>query len=530
MTTESQGHSGQLQRRPLGDLLRLLEARGMLRRMPSASAFSGETQVRGVALDSRAVEPGTLFVAVPGARSDGHDFAEQAAAAGAVAVIGERAIGGLHLPQLLVHDARAALALSSAWLHDFPSRSMRVIGVTGTDGKTSTSFMLRAALEACGEPTGLLSTVTVIAGGQVIGGSRATTPEAPVLQAALAAMRDAGDRYAIVESTSHGLAQQRVGEVAYDVAVLTNLSHEHLEFHRTFEAYKAAKRSLFERLAVSVANLDKGIGKWAIVNRDDDAGAEFAAAAESVGARVIGYGNDPAAEVHATRLSEPAGGLVVGLRTPRWSGDLRLRMAGRFNAHNALAAMAVGEALGLDPDGMRSGLQGMLGVPGRMERIEQGQPFTVIVDYAHTPDSLAKVLDNLAPMAAAGGGGLVCVFGSAGERDTLKRPMMGRLAGERCRLVVLTDEDPRGEDRDQILEDIAEGAREAGKREGQDLRLEPDRRGAIRLAFESAREGDVVVLCGKGHEASIEMAGRALPWNEAAVAREVLAELGYGVE
>jgi UDP-N-acetylmuramoyl-L-alanyl-D-glutamate--2,6-diaminopimelate ligase len=234
--------------------------------------------------------------------------------------------------------------------------------------------------------------------------------------------------------------------------------------------------------------------------------------------------------VHATRLSDSAGGLVVGLRTPRWSGDLRLRMAGRFNAHNALAAMAVGEALGLDPDGMRSGLEGMLGVPGRMERIEQDQPFTVVVDYAHTPDSLAKVLDNLAPMAAAGGGGLICVFGSAGERDTLKRPMMGRAAGERCRLVVLTDEDPRGEDRGQILEDIAEGAREAGKREGQDLRLEPDRRAAIRLAFESARKGDVVVLCGKGHEASIEMAGRALPWNEAATAREVLAELGYGVE
>jgi UDP-N-acetylmuramoyl-L-alanyl-D-glutamate--2,6-diaminopimelate ligase len=512
----------------LGALVRLLEARGLLRTALPVGGVEGDLEITAVALDSRAVGQGSLFVAIRGGRADGHDFAAAAVAGGAVAVVAEHALAGLGVPQLLVSDSRAALALAAAWLHDFPSRSLAVVGITGTDGKTSTAFMVRAMLEACDQPTGLLSTVTVIAGGEVIGGSRATTPEAPELQHALARMLEAGDQFAVVESTSHGLAQQRVGEVAYDVGVLTNLTHEHLEFHRTFEAYKAAKRSLFDRLAVSESNPDKGLGKWAVINRDDPAAPEFADAAERAGARVIGYAVDQPAEVRATRVGEGAGGLVLGVRTERWGADLRLRMAGRFNAYNALAALAVGEALGLEPRRMRDGIEGLAGVPGRMQAIDAGQPFRVIVDYAHTPDSLAKVLDNLAPLAAATGGGLVCVFGSAGERDRLKRPMMGAAAGERCRMIVLTDEDPRGEDRLTILRQIAAGAREVGKREGHDMRLVPDRRSAIRLAFENAREHDVVVLCGKGHERTIEMADGALAWDEAQVAREVLAELGYG--
>jgi UDP-N-acetylmuramoyl-L-alanyl-D-glutamate--2,6-diaminopimelate ligase len=512
----------------LGELIRLLEGRGLLRSVLPVSAAGADISVAGVTLDSRAVVPGTLFAAIPGARHDGRDFAPQAVAAGAPAIIAEQAVGGIGVPQLLVADARAAVALAAAWVNDFPSRSLGVVGVTGTDGKTSTAYLLRSVLEASGHPTGLVSTVSVIAGGQVIGGSRATTPEAPELQAELAAMRDAGDGWAVVESTSHGLAQRRVGEVAYDVAVLTNVTHEHLEFHRTYEAYKAAKRSLFERLAVSEANPDKGFGKWAIVNLDDAVAADFARAAEQAGARVIGYGSDGAAEVRATRVAESADGLIVGIHTPRWQADVRLQLAGRFNAANALAVVAVGEALALEPEAVRGGLEALAGVPGRMERVDAGQPFTVIVDYAHTPEALTRVLDNLAPLAATTGGGLVCVFGSAGERDTLKRPMMGRVAGERCRLVVVTDEDPRGEDRLAILEEIAAGAREMGKHDGHDLRLEPDRRAAIRLAFENARPGDVVVLCGKGHEATIEMADGPVPWDEAAVVREELAELGYG--
>jgi UDP-N-acetylmuramoyl-L-alanyl-D-glutamate--2,6-diaminopimelate ligase len=310
--------------------------------------------------------------------------------------------------------------------------------------------------------------------------------------------------------------------------VMTNVSHEHLEFHRTIEAYRAAKLRLFERLAVGQANPSKGWPKTGVVNGDDPSAELFREAARHAGAAAVSYGADVSAEVRATRLEEDPRRLRLTVRTPRWQGDVSLALPGRFNAHNALAAIAVGEALALDPDSIRAGLEDMSGVPGRMERIEAGQPFAVVVDYAHTPESLAKVLDNLAPVAAAGGGGSICVFGSAGERDVAKRPMMGRVAGERCRLVVVTDEDPRGEDRWRILEQIAEGAERAGKRRGHDLRLVADREEAIRTALEEARAGDVVLLAGKGHEKTIEIGGGAIPWDEAAAARRALAALGYG--
>ena len=517
--------------RPLGALLRELEARGQLRSLsPGSGTSPAEVQLTGVVLDSRVAAESNLFVAVPGAHADGHDFVLDAIGRGAAAVIAERTTPRAGVPQLLVPAARPALALAAAWFHDHPSRRLGVIGVTGTDGKTTTGYLLRSVLEAAGLSTGLLSTIETIAGGQVIARSRQTTPEAPELQANLAAMVGAGDSWAVVESTSHGLAQERTAEVAYDVGVLTNLTHEHLEFHRTPEAYRAAKRRLFERLAVSDANPNKGYGKWAVINLDEEVAADFAATASQAGARVIGYGAAPEAEIRPSAVEEDRGGLRIVIRTPRWEEAVRLRLAGRFNVHNALAAAAVGEALALEPAAIRAGLESVDGVPGRMQRIDAGQPFTLIVDYAHTADSLAKVLDNLAPLAVAGGGGLICVFGSAGERDTAKRPMMGRVAAERCRLVVLTDEDPRGEDRMAILEEIAAGAEERGARRGQDLLLIPDRPAAIRAALEQARPGDVVVLCGKGHESTIEMADSVVAWDEPGEARRALAELRWGGE
>jgi UDP-N-acetylmuramoyl-L-alanyl-D-glutamate--2,6-diaminopimelate ligase len=513
----------------LGELIRLLEGRGLLRSAQlGASSSPAAIRLEAVALDSRAVRPGSLFVAVPGSRADGHDFVKAAVEAGAVAVVAERVSPLLGVPQLLVPSARPALALAAAALYGFPSHELGVIGVTGTDGKTTTSFLLRSVLEASEVACGLLGTIETSAGGRVISRDRQTTPEAPDLQAALAAMRGAGDRFAVVESTSHGLAQERVGEVAYDVAVMTNLTHEHLEFHGTQEAYRAAKRRLFERLAVGEANPEKGWGKWAVLNLDDPVAAEFGGAAERAGARRLTYGTSAAADVRALRIEEHAGGLRLLIHTPRWEGPVELQLAGRFNAHNALAAAAVGEVLALPEQGIRQGLEGLAGVPGRMQRIDAGQPFSVIVDYAHTAEALAKVLDNLAPLAAAGGGGLLAVFGSAGERDKLKRPMMGHVAAERCRLVVLTDEDPRGEDRLAILEQIAAGAEQLGRRRGHDLLLIPDRAAAIAAALEQARPGDVVVLCGKGHEQTIETAGGALPWDEVGAVRKALAGLGYG--
>jgi UDP-N-acetylmuramoyl-L-alanyl-D-glutamate--2,6-diaminopimelate ligase len=341
-------------------------------------------------------------------------------------------------------------------------------------------------------------------------------------------MADAGNRTAVLETTSHGLALERVGGIAYDAAILTNVTHEHLEFHGTWERYRAAKLSLFERLAGRPKSSDgQTWPKVAIVNHDDPSAGLFVGAAQEAGARVLTYGTDPAADVHATGVEEDGSGLRFDYEGPTGRGRLQLRLAGRFNVHNALAVLTLGEAWELDADAVRDGLERLQRVPGRMERIHAGQPFDVIVDYAHSPASLAAVLDLLAPSAAARGGGLIAVFGSAGERDLEKRPQMGRIAGERCRLVVLTDEDPRGEDRERILDEIAQGAERVGRRREHDLLLIADRRTAIEAAFEAARPNDVVLLAGKGHEQSIIGPDGPVPWDELAVARDVLATMGH---
>jgi len=294
-----------------------------------------------------------------------------------------------------------------------------------------------------------------------------------------------------------------------------------------FDAYRAAKLSLFERLARRGPAVRPRAG---IVNRDDPSAGLFEAVVREAGARLVTYGSDASADVRATHVTEDARRLRIGVTAPNWTGELELRIAGRFNVHNALAVVALGAAWQLDPEAVRSGLESVSGVPGRMERLDAGQPFGVIIDYAHSPASLAKVLDLLAPVAAARGGDLVAVFGSAGERDRAKRPMMGRIAGERCRLVVVTDEDPRGEDREAILEDIARGADTTGHRRGHDLLLIADRLAAIAAAFEHARPGDIVLLAGKGHERSIIGPDGPTPWDERSAALAALSDLGYLAE
>ncbi|MGH2475793.1 MAG: Mur ligase family protein, partial [Candidatus Limnocylindrales bacterium] len=428
-------------------------------------------------------------------------------------------VTGVAAPQIIVDAARPALAGAAAWWYGDPSHELTVVGITGTDGKTTTAYLAVAALEAAGRRTGMIGTIATRIGGRTEAHAvHATTPEAPDLQAALRAMVDAGDEVAIIETTSHGLALDRVGSIVYDIAILTNLTHEHLELHKTWEAYRDAKLSLFDRLrAVRTISKRSPIGATAIVNLDDPSAGAFIGTARGGGARVITYGTEPAADIRATGVTEDARGLHADIETAAGGSTLDLRLAGRFNVHNALAVVALGEALGLEPSAVRSGLATLEVVPGRMERIEAGQPFTVIVDFAHSPASLRTVLDLLAPAAAAGGGGLVAVFGSAGERDTAKRPQMGRIAGERARLVVVTDEDPRGEDPETILDEIARGAEAAGRRRGHDLLLIADRRAAIAAAFDAARPGDVVLLAGKGHERSIIGASGELPWDERAV-------------
>jgi UDP-N-acetylmuramoyl-L-alanyl-D-glutamate--2,6-diaminopimelate ligase len=521
--------------RPLAGLVDRLAAAGQLLEVSTSGDGDVAADVaRGIAYDSRLVIPGGIFVAVPGEHVDGHAFAAAAVAAGAGAVVVERPVPGARAPvQILVRSSQLALAVVAAWWYGDPGAELGIVGVTGTDGKTTTVGLVAAALNAAGVRTGLISTAAL-----GVGAARAdvlahvTTPEAPELQRALRAMVAAGDAAAVIEATSHGLARERVGQVPFDLGIFTNLSHEHLEFHGSYEAYRAAKRSLFERLGRPAgrppkpATLPGGRG-WpvaGIVNGDDAEAATFLAAAREAGVSAFTYGTAARADVRATDVVVSDDGITATVHTPRGRAGLRLGVVGRFNVANALAAVAVGEVLGLDQARVLDGLAGFGGVRGRMEVVDLGQPFTVVVDYAHTPASLAAALDALAPRVV-GDGGLIAVFGSAGRRDVAKRPLQGRVAGERCRLVVLTDEDPRNEDRRAVLEQIAVGAEAAGLQRGVDLLLIEDRESAIRAAFERARPGDVVLLAGKGHETGILYDGGELPWDERAVAERLLAEL-----
>jgi UDP-N-acetylmuramoyl-L-alanyl-D-glutamate--2,6-diaminopimelate ligase len=502
--------------------------------------------ITGIAYDSRRVAGDSLFVAIAGGHSDGHDFVDSSARSGAVAAIVEKPIDGASLAQLVVSDARLALAIASAWWYGDPSHELGVVGVTGTDGKTTTSFLANAVLEAAGISTGLITTAATKVGAELVANAEhVTTPQAPELQEMLRDMVAAGNEAAVVETTSHGLALHRVAEIDYDIAIFTNLTHEHLELHGTFEAYREAKLSLFYGLGrvaergVAGGRACKGLARaWprvAVVNLDDPSAPFFIDAAGRAGARVLTYGAARAAagagsgpDVASAEINETARGLRFGAVTPRWRGEVALQLAGRFNVSNALAAIALGEALELSPEEIASGLAGLSGVPGRMERVDCGQPFGVIVDYAHSPAALEKVLDILAPLTEPErGGGLIAVFGSAGERDVQKRPLMGKIAGERCRLVVVTDEDPRGEDRLGILDEIAAGSEAAGKVRGDDVLCIPDRGEAIAEAFTRARPGDVVLLAGKGHEQSIITANGPVPWDEKAEAIRALEGLGF---
>ena len=524
--------------RPLGGLLARLREAGLVTGAHDGVAGTAPDAlagipVRGLVEDSRAVEPGFLFVAVPGFHVDGASFVARAAAAGAVAAIVERPVPGVMIPQLVVGSSRSALAQAAGWWSGDPSRELGVVGITGTDGKTTTSFLALAALEAAGVSAGLIGTVeTKIGDARERHEAHVTTPGAPELQATLRAMVWAGNGAAVLETTSHALELERVAGIAYDATVFTNLTHEHLDLHGTFERYRDAKLRMFSALAEGPSNPAKIVAgrpwpKTAVVNRDDPSAAWFEAAAREAGATVVSYGTAGDVDVLATGVEEDARRLRVAYDAPSGAGRLELRLAGRFNVHNALAVVALGEGLGLDPAAVRAGLEAVRGVPGRMERIDQGQPFAVIVDYAHSPASLQVVLDLLAPVAAARGGGLIAVFGSGGERDTTKRAVMGRIAGERCRIVVAADEDPRGEDPMVIVKEIVRGAESAGRRLGEDVLAIPDRREAIRTALARARPGDVVLLAGKGHEPTILYADHAIPWDEAAVARGTLAAMGF---
>ncbi len=477
----------------------------------------------GIKDDSRRVEPGDLFVAVRGLRVDGHDFAVEAVGRGASALAVERPVGDVSVPQIVVDRGAAALASAAAWWYGDPSRELLSVGVTGTNGKTTTTFLAAAGLAGAGYATGLIGTVGIRIGDRLIRNEEPnTTPGALELQRILREMREAGERAAVIETSSHGLAADRVASVDYDAAVFTNLSHEHLDFHGSFDAYRWAKASLFERLPQHAKSGRPGVG---VINADDSHANVFVDATRTAGASPVTYGTRLEADVRLTNLAARAAGSRLSIDVGGAARKLNLLLPGRFNAHNALAVLALAHGLGLDLDGVSAALEAVRGVPGRMERIDRGQPFMVVIDYAHTPGALDAVLRELAPLAAKGRG-VISVFGASGERDVGKRPLMGAAAAQWSRLIIVTEDDSRGEDPASIYEAIAAGAEQTGKRRGENLLIIPDRRAAIAEAFRQARPGGIVLLAGKGHETWNLGPSGPEPWSDREAAEELLTSAG----
>lgn len=500
-------------------MMRLRE-RGLLLAGDSARFTSApEAITAGVQHDSRRIQPGALFVAINGARLNGADFAGDARARGAIAVLAEpaeadaieRTSDGRAGPLIRVTHARRALAECAAWWEGDPSEDLVVIGVTGTDGKTTTSTFLSTALTAAGLPAGLLSTAIARVGGvQRRTPMHQTTPEAPALQAQLAESLHAGDRAVVLETTSHGLALDRVAAVAYAAGIVTNFGSDHLDLHGSLDAYRAAKLRLITQITGSRASRDAGLAPLAAIRRADPNLAPFVAAADAAGIRVIDFD-----------VADDGTLLLDGERHA-----VTLKMPGRINALNAAAALSLVAAWNLPLAPAIAAVAEEPGPPGRSERVECGQPFQVIVDFAHNGPSLEAAI-RVARSLAVPSGRVLLVTGAAGERDPGRRSAIGRVCVEADR-VWIADEDPRGESPDAIATAITAAAEEQiGEKAKRMLTVQHDRRAAIRAAIGDARPGDVVLLAGKGHERTIERSGGDEAWDEVREATEALSALGY---
>jgi UDP-N-acetylmuramoyl-L-alanyl-D-glutamate--2,6-diaminopimelate ligase len=462
------------------DLERLVTALG-----PLEVRGGAPTDVTDLAYDTRAVVPGALFFCVPGARADGHDFATDAVERGAAALVVERPLD-LRVPQLVVPSARAAMAVAGDEFFERPTDELLLAGVTGTNGKTTTSFLLYSIFEAAGMRPGLIGTIESRVGGEARPAVR-TTPEAIDLQRTFRAMLDAGDRSCAMEATSHGSGLGRLERVRFKALAFTNLTQDHLDFHGTMEQYYDAKRRLFVEAEPAPA---------AAVNVGDEWGRKLADELRRLDrAPVLTYGLAEDAEIR--------------------DHPFATRLRGRFNAENILASVAVSQLLGVPDTAVQEGIEKLPGVPGRFESIDEGQPFLVVVDYAHTPDSLANVLRTARELD---GGRLICVFGCGGDRDRGKRPEMGRIASELADVAIVTSDNPRSEDPHAIIDEILVGV-------VKDVEVEPHRRKAIGKAIGLAREHDVVVIAGKGHEQGQEFADRTVPFDDREAARDALREV-----
>lgn len=510
--------------------------------LPQPPSYDGpDRQITRLTEKTSEVDPGACFVARVRETSDGHPYIGKAISAGAGMILAQRPRSSLDLaiPEnvayLQVSDTALALAwLAAAW-YDFPGHDLVMIGVTGTDGKTSTSSILFSVLRAAGFKAGLLSTIKAVIGEQEEPlALHVTTPEAQEVQRHLRRMLDAGLTHCIVETTSHGLAQHRVSAIDFDMAVVTNITHEHLDYHGTFERYFAAKARLFETLSFdslqrqSDSKYKSRLPKTAVLNKDDESYHRLAAI--PVQKRVT-YGIQNAANVSAEEIVHSARETRFKLSFDSLSsGENNLltiasSLVGEFNVYNMLAAAAAALQLGVTARDVRRGLQSISAISGRMERIDEGQPFLLIVDFAHTPNALVKALQAARQMTA---GRLITVFGSAGKRDVEKRRLMADASARLADLTILTAEDPRTESLDEILTMMAEGCRNAGAVEERTFWRVPDRGQAIYFALSLAEEADTVLICGKGHEQSICFGVTEYAWDDRKAARIALKALQRG--
>jgi len=480
----------------------------LVARLPGAQ-ISGDPnlEITAVTHDSRRSGPGALFVGIRGLVTDGTDFVEAARKKGAAAICSEQPPKG-EGTWVRVPDAREALALFSAAVLGDPARSLELVGVTGTNGKTTTSYLIDSALRAAGERVGLVGTVEYRVADRIAEAVR-TTPEASDLQALLREMVDAGCRRAVLEVSSHSLALKRVHGLEFKVAIFTNLTRDHLDFHGDMDAYFAAKRALFEKLLTSDGH--------AILNLDDDRAGELARVSRG---RVWTYSlENPKADLFAEELRLGLDRTRLRARTPAGVLELESALVGRFNVQNLLAALGAGLALGLPPDAAQRGIATLPGVPGRMEKVALGQDFTVLVDYAHTDDALKNLLETVRGL---GPRRVITVFGCGGDRDRTKRPLMGAVAARLSDVVILTSDNPRSEPPEAILDEIRRGIPAS---RAQDTLVIPDRRDAIARALEMGREGVCVVIAGKGHETYQVLRDRTVPFDDRQVARDALARL-----
>lgn len=481
------------------------------------------TSIRSVCYDSRKALPGSLFVALRGGYTDGHQFLRDARERGAVAALVQTWSDEVAAfsAAALVRDTRAALATVAARFYQHPADSLGVIGVTGTDGKTTTSFLLDSILRGAQKRTGMIGTVSVRIGDEITDhDTRQTTPESLEIQHLLSDMGAKQVDWAILEATSHGLEMHRLDNCPFDIGIVTNITHEHLDFHGTIEAYRRAKARLLESVASS---RDRMYPRGVVLNQDDEGARAIAPYAGN--APVIWFSAAGAkADLSASNICVKRDGTSFDLLIDGTKLPVHLTLIGTYNVANALAAAGASKLAGIGPKMIVAGLESLESVPGRLARIIEGQPFGVFVDYAHTPDSIEQTIRLLRSLNS---GRMIVVFGSAGERDRLKRAAQGKVAARLADYAVFTSEDPRFEDPDVIIDEIARGAIDAGAQEGIDFVRRENRQRAIETAFSAARPDDVVLLAGKGHEQCIIYGSERRPWDEASAARTALRTLGY---